>query len=195
MVLPQLAEARIVYTPAHVVIWEYGVRLYDLDLNHDGKTDFVLQTKFYFTLNQSAGTQRLIASGAKGNGLEPAQQGFAAALQAGKEIGPHQRFERRGVMASDYGRFGSTTSLKRGPWINAKDRYLGLKFKIDGKVHFGWARLTVRTESAWHFVRATLTGYAYETIPNKPVITGKTKGPDVVTVAPGSLGKLALGRK
>jgi hypothetical protein len=44
-----------------------------------------------------------------------------------------------------------------------------------------------------------LTGYAYETIPNKAIIAGKIKGPDVVTVqsdtAPGSLGRLALGRK
>jgi hypothetical protein len=38
-----------------------------------------------------------------------------------------------------------------------------------------------------------LTGYAYETIPNKPIIAGKTKGPDVFTVQPGSLGHLARG--
>ena len=38
-----------------------------------------------------------------------------------------------------------------------------------------------------------LTGYAYETIPNKPIIAGKTKGPDVVTISPASLGHLAAG--
>jgi len=27
-------------------------------------------------------------------------------------------------------------------------------------------------------LKATLTGYAYETIPNKPTIAGKTHGPD-----------------
>jgi len=36
-------------------------------------------------------------------------------------------------------------------------------------------------------IRATLTGYAYETIPNKPIIAGKTKGP-------ATLERLALGR-
>jgi hypothetical protein len=41
----------------------------------------------------------------------------------------------------------------------------------------------------------TLTGYAYETIPNKPIIAGKITGPDVITLEPGSLGWLALGRK
>jgi uncharacterized repeat protein (TIGR03803 family) len=38
-----------------------------------------------------------------------------------------------------------------------------------------------------------LTGYAYETIANKSIIAGKTKGPDVVTVQPASLGHLARG--
>ena len=36
-------------------------------------------------------------------------------------------------------------------------------------------------------------------VPNKPIITGKTHGPDVITVlsdtAPDSLGRLALGKK
>lgn len=52
---------------------------------------------------------------------------------------------------------------------------------------------------------ATLTGYAYETIPNKPILAGKTKGTDAARVdaanavinvpvrKPGRLGVLALG--
>jgi len=44
-------------------------------------------------------------------------------------------------------------------------------------------------------VSGTLTGYAYETIPNKPIITGQTKGPDVITVQPERLGELARGTK
>jgi hypothetical protein len=38
-----------------------------------------------------------------------------------------------------------------------------------------------------------LTGYAYETIPNKAIVTGKTKGRDVITVRPASLGHSAAG--
>jgi len=57
--------------------------------------------------------------------------------------------------------------------------------------HYGWARLNVTTFSGE--ITATLIGYAYETIPNKPIITGKAKGPDVVTVQPASLGQLATG--
>ena len=44
-----------------------------------------------------------------------------------------------------------------------------------------------------HAITATLTGYAYETIPNKPIIAGKTKVGD--DRARTTLGRLALGRK
>jgi hypothetical protein len=55
------------------------------------------------------------------------------------------------------------------------------------------------------YINATLTGYAYETIPNKPIIAGKTEGPyDGTAEAPNAsvpepssehamLGMLALG--
>jgi hypothetical protein len=73
---------------------------------------------------------------------------------------------------------------------------LGLQFVITGKSHYGWARLnescTVRAPRG-KGIKALLTGYAYETIPNKPIVTGKTKGPDVITLEPGSLGALAAG--
>ncbi len=85
-----------------------------------------------------------------------------------------------------------------GKWVNGgkgvKDRYLGLKFTIHNQDHFGWARLTTKIDAGKNpLMRTTLTGYAYETIPNKPIIAGKTKGSDVITVAPGSLGVLAAG--
>jgi hypothetical protein len=72
----------------------------------------------------------------------------------------------------------SSTPNTRGycPWRNATNRYLGLRFRIDGKTHFGWARFTIKAQARG--VVATLTGYAYETVPNKPIIAGKTKGSD-----------------
>ena len=40
-----------------------------------------------------------------------------------------------------------------------------------------------------------VTGYAYETIPNKAIIAGKTKGPEDSAEQPTPLGRLALGRR
>jgi hypothetical protein len=79
-----------------------------------------------------------------------------------------------------------------GYWGDATGRYLGLKFQIKGKTHYAWARFNVKLSRP---VNAVLTGYAYETIPNKAIIAGKTKGPDVITERPATLGGLALGRK
>ena len=78
----------------------------------------------------------------------------------------------------------ATTSFK-GQWINATNRYLGLKFKIHGQTHYGWARLSIQYEN--FTFAATLTGYAYETIPNKAITAGETKGPDDEQATPMSL--------
>ena len=65
-----------------------------------------------------------------------------------------------------------------GNWLNVKNRYLGLVFVIGGKTHYGWARLSAGTTRNGGRLRAVLTGYAYETIPGKAIVTGKTAGPD-----------------
>jgi hypothetical protein len=76
-----------------------------------------------------------------------------------------------------------------GPWCGAKDRYLGVKFSVGEATHFGWVRL--RVDCTPNGVSATLAGYAYETLANKPIVTGKEHAADDA----GTLGGLALGRK
>jgi hypothetical protein len=120
----------------------------------------------------------------------------ASALPRGAKIQTSNRFAKAVRVEMGYFYYGCCgTKRWDGPWFNdgkgVKNRYLGLKFKIKGKFHFGWARLTVETTQA-NFT-AILTGYAYETIPGKPIIAGQTKGPDDTTVAPTSLGHLAAG--
>ena len=66
LAFPQPAQARIVYTKAHHVIGLGGH--YDLNLNHDGKTDFRLG---YFYSRVTSGTIRsFYAHGVSGNGIE-----------------------------------------------------------------------------------------------------------------------------
>ena len=81
--------------------------------------------------------------------------------------------------------------LSFGPWNNngkgVRDRYLGLKFLIKGKVHYGWASMNFHIYN--YHPDVVLTGYAYETTPNKAITTGKTKD----NASPNTLGHLALG--
>jgi hypothetical protein len=188
LALTRHADARIIYTKTDAVV--FNTQGYPLDLNHDGITDF----RF---LGYSTGTDCVNSVGLKIDQASSANKirqksGGAAALRAGVVVGPKGAFSGNLSM----GKVSSACSgpVYHGLWENngkgVENRYLGLKFKIKGKNHFGWARLSFTYPSA-----ATMTGYAYETVPNKPIITGKTKGSDVIDVEPGSLGALAAGRR
>jgi hypothetical protein len=194
LALTQPAEARIVYTRVHHVI-----RLgdtYKPDLANNKKTDFTLSNyvvrycsasgAFCYIFGQKPAFGNSAVGHSNSEGVE-----YDSALKAGSQIGPGARFEgRKATFASVDSGFGRYYG---GPWRNVSNRYVGLKFKIKGTTHYGWARMNVSATGLK--ITGTLTGYAYETIPNKPIITGKTKGPDVITVNEGSLGALAAGRK
>jgi len=193
LALAQLAATKIIYTKADERVWPFG-----LPLDMDGTRDFQFMT--YMMVTTPATVWR-VSINPVGNAIWVTGKGKAAALCAGAEIGPKAPFSSHNSDVSMGAIVRDQTNGKRyyyGPWENGgkgvKNRYLGLRFQIKGKTHYGWARLNFPSPQL-----AKLTGYAYETIPNKPIIAGKTEEPDVVTVqpdtAPGSLGRLALGWK
>jgi hypothetical protein len=113
-------------------------------------------------------------------------EGNANARKTGGEIGPEQNFSGdRERMAELTWNQGGTTS-QFGSWINVKARYLGLRFILGRETHYGWARLNIHFDTP-RTIKATLTGYAYETIPDKPIVAGDEGK------AAKSLGHLALG--
>lgn len=59
--------------------------------------------------------------------------------------------------------------LITGNWVEVTDRYLGLKYDIDGNTHFGWLRLDVTDDGNW-----TIKDYAYSNIPNAQIAAGQT---------------------
>jgi hypothetical protein len=190
LALPQPADARIVYTPTHQVI-RFG-HPYLLDVNHDGTSDFsmAVHTCQNSTICPSRALEILPAKGAGSHNLIAAYgfstYGFslAEALKGGSKI-PGKGFSFYGGAMLAGSRF---RVVYKGNWFNVRDHYLGLSFLINGKKHYGWARMNVRTTKHPFTVTGTLTGYAYETIPNKPIIAGKTHGEDEAT-----LGRLAQG--
>jgi len=203
--LARASEAKVVYTETHQVT-RAGVPLY-IDLNRDGIKDFALRTTIYagsgsfeVGLDPSGYRNNAVA----GRRLNHSSYFFSAAsaLPAGARIGPERKFPvRHAFMAVElFDGVGSQDSVL-GPWAGkgngVRDRYLGLKFVVHRKVHYGWARLSVTLGHHRQFddVSGTLTGYAYETVANKPIIAGQTKDPDVITVQPETLGELARGRK
>lgn len=197
LALGQPAAAKIVYTRAHKSITPNHT--IPLDLNLDGITDFRFKD-IHFTTSpygfSHRGTLSILPArhANEVQGYSTRVRHYASALVAGASIGPKGPFapgpRLMATVYNDSGARRDISSVCGGPWSNAKDRYLGFEFRIHSKVHFGWARLNVSCPGT--DVIATLTGYAYETIPNKAIIAGKTKGPDVA-LEPATLGHLARG--
>ncbi len=215
LALTQPAEAKIIYTQADKNITPNHT--IPLDLNHDGTIDFRLRDTHFTSPTYGfdhtgilSARPALLAN--KIQGFSRTARDYASALRAGVSIGPKVRFtpgpKVMATMFSDTGAARFLSTACNGPWSKAKNRYLGLEFRIQGKIHFGWARLNVSCQGTDVF--ATLTGYAYETIPNKAIKAGQTKGTDEPTAEdfnpnttltpsmhdkaqPASLGALAIG--
>jgi hypothetical protein len=193
LALLQPAEAKIVYTPANKVIGLNGS--YNLDLNHDGIPDFrIFERVIYSTVYND---NHLSVKPFGRNWVAGNQRIYADALIRDTKVPGSQTFYQRQLgmcQARSGGRRGDF-----GLWCNVTNRYLGLKFTIKGKIHYGWARLTVTTKYDDIHIKAVLTGYAYETTPGKAILAGVTKGPDDTSALnthapePATLGALALG--
>jgi hypothetical protein len=204
----QPAQAKIVYTPAHIPIIQNGGPV-ELDLNHDGINDFLLT--WVYTTEKRRGPEGFWQSSMS---VVPVQQsnrvriskskGYsaAAALAKGQNVGERSPFEPGNSAMNMQACVGGTSGGCGGPWLKVKQAYLGLKFVIHGETHFGWAHIR---KTGVGITGPTLVGYAYETVPNRRIITGTTKGPDDASVEesnatlttpprePATLGLLAMG--
>ncbi|MGD0989480.1 MAG: hypothetical protein ABR874_16840 [Candidatus Sulfotelmatobacter sp.] len=185
LAMTQPAESKVVYTPANRSIVEDS----RLDLNNDGIPDYAFHGPFAFCGTCSYFDVIALKFNKLMSNAEP--------LAAGISVGPDDKFRAgRGEML-----FGCTCSghpYSGGPWNGIQNEYMGFEFNIKGAAHFGWARFSVSDKAG-----ITLTGYAYETISLKPIVTGDTTGSDdedsVDQPAPAAasqasgLGRLALG--
>lgn len=122
----------------------------------------------------------------------------------GAKIGPSAHFSSTGngitVERSSGSVSASTFFNFFGKWKDVgNNRFLGVKFLIDGKTHYGWIRLSLNIDP--RIGVATITGYAYETVPNKriqagiaPTTSAATRSQNQAPTPTGaSLGMLALG--
>jgi hypothetical protein len=190
------AEAKIVYTRTHDLITPNSV--YRLRLNHE-ITDFtfvnVLRCPRSSQCSFSVFQEPRPGNGAMGHVSQTESHRtfpFDLALPRGSRIeSTNGHFYGGAKLAAGF--WSPCAGSAWGPWAYATNRYLGLKLRIKGETHYGWARLSFAEGNAGSGFTVTLTGYAYETIAYKPIIAGKTKGPDVIKLEPGSLGHLAHG--
>jgi hypothetical protein len=196
------AQGEIVYTSVWTPILPPAnskVNLVSLDLNNDGIVDFSFSNFRSASSDQIYGRMRILPQ--NGNAVWGAGT-VASALQSGVKVGSSQNKFQAGHSGMNgticaYGGSGYHYG-SGGPWANQIRKYLGFKFTIDGEFHYGWARLTVA--DACGGIYAAISGYAYETEPNTPIVTGQENGSGKglrrrprASSEPGSLGSLAVG--
>lgn len=174
------ARAEILYTPVNISIPVSGV--YNIDLNRDGVTDFILRSKllqgycqfgdeYIWSFTVTAANDNAVVSA-------PGQLGssFASALHQGVAVDSGQSFfPNFSLMAELY--WGSCGTGAMGEWLNLPDRYLGLQMLgADGAVHYGWAKLSTVAfvDHHGHLQTSTiLSGFAYETVAGQGIVTGQ----------------------
>jgi len=197
------ADAQIIYTPSNIPMTlptgNQGA-LTQLDLNNDGKPDFTFSLIYSATVFSSAfrsdraltiaadqtGNEILGAAGI--NGLPPT----AAAVPAGRKIGAQNDFTPLDAIMAIEAYFGPNSIRNSGSWRYVQTAYLGLKFLINGQVHYGWAR--IKFPAPGNYELPSIYGYAYESTPNTPIVAGQTSGTaSTASPPPGSLGMLAAG--
>ena len=167
------AEAQIVYTPAHQIIGRNGMMLIDFD--HDGTTDVTVREVFWsLDTNGLFPGNSLQAKPTAGGGIEigPYSE-FAANVKLGVGIGESSPFHSRFApvfQATSFGVYYGGSSWSE----DTTNGFLGVRFRIGGEAHYGWVRMSIRLYPMKHSMGVLLTGYAYETQPNKPIRAGDT---------------------
>jgi len=195
----QPANAEIVYTPANQTL-TYGQ--VPIDLNGDGINDFILaiHSTASYTVQNGHYLKRALDVGGNTGASILVSNGSAGALAKKARIGlgsPFKNVNERAQKMLVATSFASSSGLRhssaKGNWKNAHDKFLGFKFLINGEVHYGWARLTVRYE-LFTRISATLLGFAYESTANRTIRAGRSKGQDDASLPEvGTLGTLARG--
>ena len=205
LALAPSSMAEVVVTQPHALLANGGTS-YVIAIS--GATEFTLaNNSFHRTYTAS---QSLVVSAASGAGV--VGHGFSnqvAPLRFGAAVGPADQFEagkQQLALAWDFRDF----TFVGGPFANTTDRFLGLKFKLNGQVYYGWAGFSfVQAHVFDLYVTALLTAWAYETTPNTPIYAGqssdnpresrllpaKGSAPDTAKLQPATLGLLALGSR
>lgn len=216
MALSQTATGEVVVTHKTLYLGNGtdGAPPVPIDFNKDGKLDaFFQQNSFGYGYGTAgAWVWAHPAEGAafivNGHGT---QLPYVAALFRGAQVGPSAQFssaksatiERTAQSTSnEFSVCGINRQLKGNFPGNTPDRFIGVKFLINGEIHYGWVRLSLDTTAFNNCeVVSKITAYAYETEANKPITIGsgaavmpkRKQNSELSTPPDPSLGMLALG--
>jgi hypothetical protein len=174
------ASARIVFTPSNAEVDCFNTNLL-IDMNGDGVADFRL-SGYEFSYGHGSGrlvinaVQRPDPASAAAIGSLRYRGTYAFALTPGETISSKQDFLK--LSTFNITRLASISVSNRhlGFFRYTTDRALGVRFKFTSPivrevgVHYGWIGVQSLGDRS-----GQLSGWAYETVPNRPIKAGQTQ--------------------
>ncbi len=177
MLLSASANAQIVYTDVNpdttISCSAIGcIQSYNLDLNNDATVDFTLYTSYQFvpcTLSTGGIMQRVYVSSQSGNGIDTLM------MNANDTIGSNLAFSASSENLRRKTFQGGQCNGSSGSWTSTSDHYLGLQITVGASTYYGWARLNVVVPGVYptSTVYFRVKDYAYNSIPNQPILAGQ----------------------
>ncbi|MCB9195863.1 MAG: T9SS type A sorting domain-containing protein [Flavobacteriales bacterium] len=184
------ASAQVVYTdvnPDATITAGGATSQYAVDFDNDGSFDVAFamftgsQTGTYpysgynipYTLDYTVGVATFGTAAPATNGWL-ASSGNVAGLSAGSRIGSSATFNgSQGSMGGVFNTYlGAPISNSFGPYSSGNflgaEKYLGVRFDINGAVHYGWVRVEMSADATTMIIK----DYAYESTPETPINAG-----------------------
>ena len=107
--------------------------------------------------------------------IEQGFQRYVAVLNTNELISNGQNFEKC-IGTSQHPPINVATNINsetyNGSWRGQNQKFMGLRFKISGSIHYGWVRLTIPSDCK----SFTVYDYAYEDIAGRGIKAGQTEG-------------------
>jgi hypothetical protein len=171
------ADAQIVYTDVlpDAVVATGGS--YNLDVDNDGTADFALgvvhQTYLYGGTFPIQYDFTVIAPVDPLNAVDTIAGGNTAAHNIGDMINGSLLWEDGAAASYQLMALAFAppfSAYNTGNFLGQTDKYIGLRFKIAGADHYGWARVDVNSTSTI----LTVKSYAYDATPGTGITAGMT---------------------
>lgn len=160
----KMAHAQIVHTDVNPDFIGGLNTSYDIDFNNDGIIDVTINQAYstwtgpYATYTYSY----LRASGPTGTQFAGANVYDGAKLDFNNEIG-------QGSILTNWSSTTLVNSWGWGEWIGINDdKFLGVKFEINGAVHYGWIKLSNQNDTQF-----TVKEFAYDNTAGTSIYAGR----------------------
>ncbi len=159
-------------------------KTYNLDLNNDANNDFILKSHAWnFMVGGIPYDNGVSVSPLNGNAVKDtlvSSDTVSIPLQLNAVIDNNllsqQSWQTSGLNSMKNTAWnGSGHGMghsSHGLWDNLSDYYLGLRLLQSGQTYYGWIRLRVDVTTGYASI--IIRDYAYNSIPNQPILAGQT---------------------